>query len=82
MAAYGAVRGELMAFKARDLGPIATPVVFLLGTLDAYSVSSEVEAYAREVGATYVPVAGGGHSAMFMVAEMLGLLVEHVRPSA
>ena len=82
IAAYAAVRGELMAFKARDLGEIKTPVVFLQGTLDAYSVSSEVEAYAREIGATYVPVEGGGHSAMFMVGEMLGLLVEHVRPLA
>ena len=71
-----------MAFKSRDLGPIATPVVFLQGALDAYSVSSAVETYAREIGAKYVPVEGGGHSAMFMVQEMLELLVEHVKPLA
>ncbi|CAN5474309.1 alpha/beta hydrolase [soil metagenome] len=82
MVAYAVVRHDLMAFKARDLGAIATPVVFLQGTLDAYSVSSEVGAYARGIGATYVPVEGGGHSAMFMVGEMLRLLVEHVRPLA
>ena len=82
MAAYAAVRDDLMAFKARDLGAIATPVVFLQGTLDVYSVSSEVDAYAREIGATYVAVEGGGHSAMFMVPEMLALLVAHVRPLA
>lgn len=82
MAAYAAVRDDLMAFKARDLGAIATPVVFLQGTADVYSVSSEVEAYAREIGATYVPVEGGGHSAMFMVGEMLARLVAHVRPLA
>lgn len=82
MAAYAAVRDELMGFKARDLGEIRTPVVFLQGTLDAYSVSSEVEAYAREIGARYVPVEGGGHSAMFMVREMLDLLLAHVRPLA
>lgn len=81
-AAYEAVRGELMAFKARDLGAVATPVVFLQGTLDAYSVSSEVEAYAQEIGAVYAPIEGGGHSAMFMVRRMLDLLVEHVRPLA
>lgn len=82
MAAYAAVRDDLMAFKARELGPIATPVVFLQGMADAYSVSSEVEAYAREIGATYAPVEAGGHSAMFMVGEMLALLVAHVRPLA
>ena len=80
--AYEALRGQLMGFRARDLGAITTPVVFLQGTADAYSVSSEVEAYALEIGAKYVPVEGGGHSAMFMVREMLGLLVEHVRPLA
>lgn len=82
MAAYAAVRDDLMAFKARELGAIATPMVFLQGSLDVYSVSSEVDAYAREIGATYVAVEGGGHSAMFMVAEMLALLVAHVRPLA
>lgn len=82
MAAYRAMRDDLMAFKARDLGSITTPVVFPQGALDAYSVSSEVEAYGREIGARYVTVAGGAHSAMFMVAEMLALLVEHVRPLA
>ncbi len=50
--------------------------------LDAYSVSSEVEAYAREIGAKNVAVEGGGHSAMFMVTKMLELLVEHVQPLA
>lgn len=81
-AAYEAVRGELMAFKARDLGTVATPVVFLQGTLDAYSVSSEVEAYAQEIGAVHAPIEGGGHSAVFMARRMLDLLVEHVRPLA
>ena len=81
-AAYAALRDELMAFDARALGPIVPPVVFLQGTLDAYSVSSEVEAYAREIGAVYAPIEGGGHSAMFMTRRMLDLLVAHVRPLA
>lgn len=80
-AAYAALRDELMAFRARDLGPIATPVVFLQGTLDLYSVSSEVAAYAREIGARYLAVEGGGHSA-YLLPEMAGLLAEHVRPLA
>lgn len=81
MAAYEAVRRDLMAFKARDLGAIKTPVVFLQGTLDAYSVSSEVAAYARAIGARYVPVEGGGHSA-YLLPQMAELLVAHVRPLA
>lgn len=76
-AAYGALRDELMAFRARDLGSIATPVVFLQGTLDAYSVSSTVAAYASEIGARYVAVEGGGHSA-YLLPQMAGLLAEHV----
>lgn len=68
-------------FRARDLGPIATPVVFPQGALDAYSVSSAVAAYAREIGGRYVPVEGGGHAA-YLLPEMAGLLAAHLRPLA
>ncbi|WP_421932623.1 alpha/beta fold hydrolase [Phenylobacterium sp.] len=81
MAAYEAVRGELMRFRARDLGPVATPLVFLQGAADLYSVSSVVAAYAREIGARFVPVEGGGHAA-YLLPETAGLLVAHVRPLA
>ncbi|MES2340385.1 MAG: hypothetical protein V4597_01805 [Pseudomonadota bacterium] len=56
-------------------------MVFLQGALDAHSVSSAVAAYAREIGARYVPVEGGGHAA-YLLPQMAGLLAEHVRPLA
>jgi pimeloyl-ACP methyl ester carboxylesterase len=86
MAAYEAVRDELMAFDARRLGlAFQVPLVFLQGDLDLYSVTSEVETYAREVRAPAVRVKlieGGGHSALLMREAFLAALVSEVRPLA
>ncbi|MDO8378668.1 hypothetical protein [Phenylobacterium sp.] len=56
-------------------------MVFLQGALDAYSVSSAVAAYAREIGARFVAIEGGGH-ASYLLPQMAGLLAEHVWPLA
>ena len=83
-AAYDQLRGEIMAFEARRLGlKFEVPMVFLQGARDAYTVSSEVEAYAAEIEAPakrMVKAPGGGHSAFFLRDAFLDLLVRHVRP--
>jgi pimeloyl-ACP methyl ester carboxylesterase len=82
-AVYDELRGELTAFDARRLGlSFELPMIFLQGDRDAYSVTSEVEAYAADIEApakVFALVEGGGHAAMFMREAFLALLERHVR---
>ena len=72
MAAFMALKPELDAFDARPLGLGArVPMIFLQGAEDAHLVSSEVEAYAAEVGGRYVPLPGLGHMSNLMAADLL-----------
>jgi len=84
MAAYDALRVEIVSFDAERLGlEFSVPMIFLQGELDACTVSSEVESYAAGIRApykTYVPVADAGHSPWMMRDRYLELLQEHVRP--
>jgi proline iminopeptidase len=84
--AYSALRGEIVAFDARRLGPeFRVPVVFLQGGEDLFTVTAEVERYASELAAPrveFVRIEGGGHSAMLLRAELLEMLERHVRPLA
>ena len=83
-AVYDLLRDQLLSFDARRLGlDFAAPMAFLQGDLDAYSVTSEVEAYAAGISAPaklFALVEGGGHSALFMREAFLALLERHVRP--
>ncbi len=83
-AVYDQLRDELLSFDARELGlEFELAMAFLQGELDAYSVTSEVEAYVAEITAPaklFVPIEGGGHSTMFMREAFLALLERHVRP--
>jgi len=84
MAAYTAVRSDLVSFDARSLGlDFAVPMFFLQGDADAITVSSEVRDYAADVRApvkAFVSLDGGGHSVWFMRDAFLKALNEHVRP--
>ena len=86
MAAYDALRPEIVAFDARALGAgFEVPMIFLQGEIDRFTVTSEVLAYSDWIAAPsarFVPIAGAGHSAFLMREEFLRLLDEHVRPVA
>jgi pimeloyl-ACP methyl ester carboxylesterase len=86
MAMYARVRPELMAFDACRLGlDFKVPIFFFQGDQDAYSVTSEVQAYAAEIQAPQkkiVLVPGGGHGCFFLRDDFLNLLNGHVRPAA
>jgi pimeloyl-ACP methyl ester carboxylesterase len=87
MAAYTALRDEIVAFDARRLGlDFDVPMFFFQGDHDAYTVTSEVQAYESEIRAPkkmLVLIEGGGHSClMFMRDEFLALLIRFVRPLA
>ena len=83
-AAYQAIRPELLAFDAEALGlEFAVPMIFLQGAADAHTPAAEVEAYAGKLKAPsvrYVPIPEGGHMSTFLIARLLGLLDEQVRP--
>jgi pimeloyl-ACP methyl ester carboxylesterase len=83
-AAYTALRAELVAFDARGLGlRFAVPMFFIQGADDLYSVTGEVQRYARQIEAPHVElvtVDNAGHAAMFLRAELLAALERHVRP--
>ncbi|HYL36632.1 MAG TPA: alpha/beta hydrolase [Bryobacteraceae bacterium] len=85
-AAYDELRPELMTFDARALGlDFGVPMFFFQGERDAYSVTSEVQAYAIEIRAPqkiFVPIEGGGHSSFYLRDYFLHLLNVHVRPVA
>ena len=84
--AYDALRAEIVTFDARKLGlEFGVPMFFLQGELDAFTVTSEVEAYAESIVAPhkrFVLMKGAGHAAFAMRDELLRLLDEHVRPLA
>jgi pimeloyl-ACP methyl ester carboxylesterase len=83
-AAFAALRGEIAAFDAWQLGlSYAVPLVFLQGDLDTYTPTAEVAAFAAAVQAPSVQlelIAGGGHSAVFMRAAFLEALRTFVTP--
>lgn len=82
--AYTSLRADIVAFDARRLGPrFDVPVSFLQGADDAFTVSSEVERYAREIVAPsveYVPIEGAGHAALLLTDELHTALSRHVLP--
>jgi pimeloyl-ACP methyl ester carboxylesterase len=86
MAVYEQLRAKLMAFDAERLGlDFDVPMVFAQGSQDAYSVTSEVEAYAAKIRAPekrLVLIEGGGHSSVFMREAFLALLKRRVLPLA
>ena len=84
LAAYTALRAEIVSFDARRLGSrFALPLSFFQGADDLFTVTSEVERYAAALTAPRVElvrVPGAGHSAFLLRDEMLALLLRHVRP--
>jgi pimeloyl-ACP methyl ester carboxylesterase len=86
MAAYDAMRNELVTFNAWKQGlEFDVPMFFLQGEDDMMTVASEVERYAAEIRAPqkrFVPVKGSGHSTHLLRDELLRLLETLVRPVA
>ncbi|MCG8412796.1 MAG: alpha/beta hydrolase [Pseudomonadales bacterium] len=84
MAAYAALRADLLAFDAWSLPmSFAMPIFFIQGEEDVYSITSIVQAYEREINApakATLLVAGGGHSVFWLRDRFLQLLNQHVRP--
>ena len=84
MAAYDALRSEIVGFDADALGlEFGAPMFFLQGELDACTVTSEVQTYAARIRAprkAFVMIEGGGHSPWMMRDQYLALLCSHVRP--
>lgn len=84
LAAYTALRAQIVSFAARRLGStFSLPLFFIQGADDVFTVTAEVERYAAELAAPHVEllrVPGAGHSAFLLRDEMLALLVRHVRP--
>jgi pimeloyl-ACP methyl ester carboxylesterase len=84
MAAYTALRDELVAFDARRLGlKYVVPMLFLQGELDEFTVTSEVRVFADEIEAprkVFALLEGAGHSAFLMRDEFLASLNRHLRP--
>ena len=84
MAAYEKLRSEIFAFDAYQLGiSFDVPMFFFQGERDAYTVTSEVEAYAAKIQSPqrlFVTIPGGGHSAFFLRDAFLALLNTQVRP--
>jgi proline iminopeptidase len=85
MATYEKLRGEITSFDARRLSlKFDLPMFFFQGERDAYTVTSDVQAYVSEIQAPkkmLVLIPGGGHSAVFMRDEFLALLNSHLRPA-
>jgi pimeloyl-ACP methyl ester carboxylesterase len=84
LAAYTALRAEIVSFDARRLGStFSLPLCFIQGMDDVFTVTAEVERYAAELSASHVElvrVPGAGHSPFLLRDEMLALLARHVRP--
>ena len=82
LAAYAALRAEIVSFDARELGPrFRTPLIFIQGDEDIYSVTSEVEDYAAEIEAPSKAlrlIEGGGHSAWFLRDAFLAAMREEL----
>lgn len=86
MAVYEKMRADIFGFDAYQLGlSFDVPVFFFQGDHDAYTVTSEVEAYAAKIQAPqklFVTIPGGGHSVFFLRDAFLALLGAHVLPIA
>lgn len=86
LAAFAALKPELAAFDALELGcDYRVPMVFLQGAQDAHTPAVEVAAYAAALSAPSVHlelIEAGGHMSIFLVAEMKALLEAYVRPLA
>jgi len=84
MAAYEKLREEIFGFDAYQLGlAFDVPIFFFQGDCDAYTTTSEVEAYAVKIQAPqkfFVTIRGGGHSAFFLRDVFLAMFTTHVRP--
>jgi pimeloyl-ACP methyl ester carboxylesterase len=84
LAAYTALRRDLVSFDARRLGrEFAVDMFFLQGADDLFSVTSEVERYAAEITAPHVElmtIPDAGHAAFLLRDEVLERLCERVRP--
>jgi len=84
LAAHRALKPELAAFKARDLGlRFEVPMAFLQGAQDAHTTTPEIAAYAAQVQApavVYEEIAEAGHMAVFLAERIRELLQRHVRP--
>jgi proline iminopeptidase len=71
-AAFLALKPQIDGFDARALGLSSeVPMIFLQGEEDAHLVSSEVEAFAAEVGGRHVPLPGLGHMSNLMAGDLL-----------
>jgi pimeloyl-ACP methyl ester carboxylesterase len=85
METFARLKDEMAGFDARRLGlRFDVPMFFFQGERDAYSVTSEVQAYEAEIQAPnkmIVLVKGGGHSCYFMRDEFPALLNRHVVPA-
>jgi pimeloyl-ACP methyl ester carboxylesterase len=79
--AWLAMKAEVAAFDAWDLGPgFDVPIIFLQGDRDHYTPTAEVARYAAQLQAPRVvleTVTGGGHSAVFLREPFLRLLRAH-----
>jgi len=82
--AYTSLRADIVAFDARRLGSLfEVPMFFLQGADDVFTVSSEVERYARELVAPcveYVPIEGAGHAALLLTDDLHAALSRLVLP--
>jgi pimeloyl-ACP methyl ester carboxylesterase len=82
--AFDAMRAEIVAFDAYDLGlSFDVPMFFFQGAEDLYHVTSEVAAYKARLHAPHEAlerIEGAGASAWLMRDEMLALLLRYVRP--
>jgi pimeloyl-ACP methyl ester carboxylesterase len=86
IAAYDALRAEIVEFDAHRLGmDFAVPMFFLQGELDVFTVASAVWRYAEEIQAPqkeFDLIDGGGHSVFLMRDAFLAALNFHVRAAA
>ena len=78
--AYMAIRDALWRFDARSLGAeFGCPMHFVQGDRDTYTVTRDVEAYARDLGASFDVIEGGGHSAVFLREPFLAVLRKRLK---
>ncbi len=86
LAAFAAMRGEIVAFDARRLGrSFRVPMFFFQGERDLYTTTDEVRDYAASIDAPQKMLAlvpNAGHSAFLLSDALLELLLAHVRPLA
>jgi len=85
MAAYNAIRSDLLAFDANSMSlEFPMPIFFLQGEEDVYSITSSVQAFEGRITAPRkktVIIEGGGHSVFWLRESFLAALTEYVLPS-